>query len=503
MYDVTISDPAFTVAGATYAVDSEKFVPRNVKQRESILKNVDIGPQLFNALCAAGTHSQNTIYELLGSKILKFAQDIDEESLNNGQLRNKLRDYLDSYVRKVFDNTLARGHIDVADMGTYLLVGKDVPRLVSLFLCSPHYLSHEQQSLRYSEPSSFHIPSSLKNTHLGGRALKLIEDAYSTYKQLIEVGIPKEDARSLLPLAVNSNITTIGGGREFTYLEVVSKNKFVVLPQVVKESIAQILNSVTKIAPEVFKDRGPNYDIRRYYPAPQFFVSDNRLVSEAVKKSGQDKVYLLGFHDSGMDLNKEEIFEGVTNGNPTLFTNLLHVKAVFLVKFSLEAAHQAIRHRTWNHDFESLYTAAERFDYMVPPSIERSKFLNEYHRIVQSFYELYKNVRDEVSKSEAIIFLTNAHYIYDVVEIDGWNMIGNLPLRTCEKAQWEIRGIAKLMSSKIAWGSAESGFKGNKVMSFFTLPPCHTFNVCFEDNTKEVCPIYHHKFLKNQQKLTA
>jgi thymidylate synthase ThyX len=503
MHDVTISDPAFTVAGATYAVDLRKFVPKDVKLSESIIRNIEFGPQLFDALCAAGTHSQNTIYELFGSKILKFDQSMNGENLSDDQIRERLRGYLDSYVQKVFDNTLARGHIDVADMATYLVVGKDVPRLVSLFLCSPHYLSHEQQSLRYSEPSSFHIPSSLRNGRLGELALRLIRDAYYVYKQLVEAGIPKEDARSILPLAVNSNITTIGGGREFTYLEVVSKNRFVVLPQVVKECVSQILNSVIGVAPEVFKNRGANHDIRRYYPAPQFFVSENKLVNDAIKKSNQEKVSLLGFHDNGVNLDKQEVSEGIINGDPALFANLLHVKAVFLVKFSLEAAHQAIRHRTWNHDFESLYTAAERLDYMVPPSIEGSKFLNEYHRIIQSFYELYKNVRDDVSKSEAIIFLTNAHHIYDIVEIDGWNMIGNLPLRTCEKAQWEIRGIAKLMSSKIAWGSAESGFKGNKVMSFFTLPSCHTFNVCFEDNTKEVCPIYLHKFLKNHRKVTA
>ncbi|MCL5788596.1 MAG: FAD-dependent thymidylate synthase [Candidatus Marsarchaeota archaeon] len=79
--------------------------------------------------------------------------------------------------------------------------------------------------------------------------------------------------------------------------------------------------------------------------------------------------------------------------------------------------------------------------------------------------------------------------------------MGNLPLRTCEKAQWEIRGIAKAMASLIGWGSRDSGFNGNKTLSFYTLPPCHTFNVCFEDNSKEVCPIYRHKFMRYQPKL--
>ncbi len=494
MSEVIFADPYFSVAGATRAVDVSKFVPVELAQRENYLSNLELGPELFDALCAAGTHTPESIYSLLSSKLRKFASLAESQVSNQEEFRMNLNNYLRNYSAKVFSNTLARGHIDVADMGTFLVTGINVPRLVTLFLCSPHYLTHEQQSLRYSEPSNFHLPKPLRDTRIEPIIRRTIGSAYELYKKMVEGGIPKEDARSALPLAVNSNITTSGGGREFTYLSVVRNSKFLQLPEVVHDSVTQIMASVTQVAPEVFRERGPNFDIRRYYPAPQIFVKHNRFVEEAVSLHKSEKVSLLGFQDGGLKLTKDQIAEGVKSADPSFFTNLLHVRITFLVKFSLEAAHQAVRHRTWNHDFESIYRAAERFDYMVPPKIASSDYVQEYHDIIAQLYDIYRLVKSEHGEQEAVIFLSNAHNLYDVIEIDGWNLVGNLPLRTCEKAQWEIRGIAKLMVNKLAWGEKEIDFTGSKTLSFYGLPPCHTFNTCFEDNTVDPCPIYVHKW---------
>ncbi|MEM0120095.1 MAG: FAD-dependent thymidylate synthase [Thermoprotei archaeon] len=495
MSTITIADPTFEVAGVTMGVDKSKFIPQESRLKGFFFGNLDIGPQEFDALCAAGTHSERDVFELMKHKLRQFEEGV-KPSQGDDELGRKVKQYISDYTYKVFRNTLARGHIDVADMATYLVVGRNVPRLVTLFLCSPHYLSHEQQSLRYTKANSFYIPSELRGKPLGEQAFGLLKEAYQLYLKMVEKGVPLEDARSVLPLAVNSNITSSGGGREYTYLAILSRSPHIILPQVVKDSIDQILKQVSSVAPQVFMDYGPNYDIRRYYPSPQLFVKTNQYLNKLIRENGSERVALLGFHDNGLKLSKSEVAEGVLSGDPAFFTNLLHIRAVFLVKLSLEAAHQAIRHRTWNHDFESLYDAAERFEYMVPPSIQSSDFLTEYHQLQAQMRELYVKMRDEVSKSESLLFLTNAHYVYDLMEIDGWNMIGNLPLRTCEKAQWEIRGIAKLMVSKLAWGSAQSGFSGDKTLSFYALPTCQTFGVCYEDNSKDVCPIYKHKFLK-------
>ncbi len=503
MSNITLADPSFKVAGATMTPDRSMFIPPDLTLKEHLLDGFEVGPQLLVALCAAGTHSEKDIFELMKGKIKQFVNMGDVSLGTTNLVENDLQKYISNYTSKVFRNTLARGHIDVADMASYLVVGRNVPRLVSLFLCSPHYLSHEQQSLRYTKANSFCVPKTIRGTALERKAIKLLEQAHSIYLQMVDHGVPLEDARSILPLAVNSNITSIGGGREYTYLAILSKSPNLVLPQVVKDSIQEILNQVSSLAPQVFTDYGPNYDVRRYYPSPQFFAKTNRFVNKVVAENAGEKVVLLGFHDNGLALSKQDIANGVLSGDPSFFTNLLHIRAVFLVKLSLEAAHQAIRHRTWNHDFESLYDAAERFEYMTPPTINSSKFLSDYQNIQGEMHELYLEVRDQIAPSEALIFLTNAHYVYDVVEIDGWNMIGNLPLRTCEKAQWEIRGIAKLMASRLAWGSEQSGFKGNKTLSFYTLPTCQTFGVCYEDNSKEVCPIYRHKFLKTQRTINA
>ncbi|MEM3671442.1 MAG: FAD-dependent thymidylate synthase [Thermoprotei archaeon] len=486
---IRLLDQKFSVAGATFGVHMDSTVEDGAPKKRLPFE-LEVGPQLFSALCAAGTHSQSSIYEILESKVERFLAQ------NPGCGKQELASYLEGYASKVFDNTLAHGHIDVADMGSYLVVGENVPRLCTLFWCSPHHLNHEQQSLRYTQANSFHLPRTVRSSRFMKRAEEVLLNCYDAYREFISQGVLPEDARSVLPLAVNSNITTIGGGREYTYVSALIRSRSLLLPSVVRDSVEQVSKALSEISPEVFKDRGPNYELRRYFPGPQLFARENRFVRDAVGKHGANKVTLLSFSDPGLCLDRETVRRKLEEQDPSFLVNLLHIRAVFLIRFSLEAAHQAIRHRTWNHDFEPIYVAADRFEYMTPPSIEQNGLKEAYDSAINRLYTLYEDVKNELGPEEAVIFLPNSHLIYDVVEIDGWNMVGNLPLRTCEKAQWEIRGVAKAMVSKIAWGSPASGFRGDKTLSYYALPPCQTFNVCFEDNTRDVCPIYRHKYLK-------
>jgi len=495
---VSFSEPEFKVVAATRALNRREFLPEGSALYGFYEENLEVGPELLTALSAAGTHTSSSIFEIMKNKLVRFEADIQRSSSPESR-KSVLENNTKSYISKVFDNTLGRGHIDVADMSTYLVSGLNVPRIVSLFLCSPHHLSHEQQSLRYTMPRGFFLSSQLQNSNLGPKAKKLTEDAFNLYLKMVETGIPLEDARSLFPLSVNSNITTTGNGREFTYLIRLARNENLALPQIISQCIDQIDVGLREVAGEVFKDRGPNYDLRRYYPSPQLFSTSNEYVNEIIKEHAGQKVVLLGF-SKPWDLGDRKHFsKSFSRDDPAFYNNLLHVRATFLVKLSLEAAHQAVRHRTWNHDFESLYRASERREYMIPPSIKTSPHLEEYIHIIESFYDMYSLVKDEFSQPEALIFLPNAHYIYDVVELDGWNIVGNLPLRTCEKAQWEIREVAKQMVSRLAWGSEKLGFRGDKTLSFYALPTCQTFNVCYEDNSKELCPIYAHKFLRSSK----
>lgn len=493
---VVFDEPQFKVVAATKALNKRDFLPERSELYEFYAENLEVGPELITALSAAGTHTSNSIFEIMKNRLVRFEGEI-QRSPSFEARKSILENSTRSYVSRVFDNTLGRGHIDVADMSSYLVSGLNIPRIVSLFLCSPHHLSHEQQSLRYTVPKSFFLSNQIQNSNIGPRAKKLVESAFNLYLKMVGAGIPMEDARSLLPLSVNSNITTIGNGREFTYLIRLARNENLALPQVVGQCIDQIDIGLREVAGEIFRDRGPNYDLRRYYPSPQLFSMTNEYVHGILREHSGQKVVLLGF-SKPWDLGDRPHFSASFSKNdPVFYNNLLHVRATFLVKFSLEAAHQAIRHRTWNHDFESLYHASDRQEYMVPPSIKASSYLDEYVQTVESFYEMYRLVKEEFSQREALIFLPNAHYIYDVVELDGWNIVGNLPLRTCEKAQWEIREIAKKMVSHLAWGSEKLGFHGDKTLSFYALPTCQTFNVCYEDNSKELCPIYAHKFLRS------
>lgn len=183
----------------------------------------------------------------------------------------------------------------------------------------------------------------------------------------------------------------------------------------------------------------------------------------------------------------EEIEEGLTEETTASFLDMLvdlghespieHVNFTFGVEgVSRTLSHQLVRHRIASYSQQSQrYVKLGNFDYIIPPSIEEDpeakavfieameKDTQYYGKLVNILYEKHLNryLRDGLSEKKASAkaekeAIEDARYVFPnacetkiVFTMNARALMNFFRLRTCNRAQWEIRELAIQMLIKV------------------------------------------------------
>ncbi len=123
--------------------------------------------------------------------------------------------------RKFIKNIIKMGHLSVLEHAYATFKISGVSRSLTHQLVRHRLASFTQQSQRYVDESNFNyvIPDSIKNN---SKAKKIFNDFMSytkdVYRELRELNILKEDARYILPNAINTEIVISANLREFRHI---------------------------------------------------------------------------------------------------------------------------------------------------------------------------------------------------------------------------------------------------------------------------------------------
>lgn len=177
---------------------------------------------------------------------------------------------IDSYnkMNKLIKDVLDSGHHSVLEHVYFTFFIEDVSRICTHQLVRHRLISPSQQSLRYvtyTDKLGYYTPRSIKNNtealNIYNEYLKNISDVYN---KLISVGVPQEDARSCLPLSVNSNIIITLNIRELIHFFGVR------CCTRAQHEIRDLANRMLKLCkeklPEVFLNIGPKCKQLGYCP---------------------------------------------------------------------------------------------------------------------------------------------------------------------------------------------------------------------------------------------
>ena len=380
----------------------------------------------------------------------------------------------------VLKNSFGRGHGSVGDQNCFIFSIENLPRLATFQLCLLEYLAHLQQSLRRAKASrGYYLAPVIAASRLADQTKAVLSQSFQFYEKAVELGVPAEDARFLLPLATRTNIQTSGNARELCHLWLMSQAEGV--PSVVKTVVEEMILQAKLMAPYLFKDFGFNFETLAFCPAPQLYAPANETLRLLIAQHREENgVVALGwvspFHSAQLTTILSETVE---KRNEAELANLKHIHFEFLAPMSLASLHQAIRQRTWNHSVESIYNAVKRaldsdgMGLVIPPSIRRHKLLSEYQEQNRQMLCLYRNLLEAgIPACEAVCVIPHSLKIFDLIHINGWNALHSIGKRTCVEAQWEIRGVA--------WSMARYIKHTLPALGRWVEPQCITYGKCPE-----------------------
>ncbi|MDD3679812.1 MAG: FAD-dependent thymidylate synthase, partial [Candidatus Shapirobacteria bacterium] len=155
-----------------------------------------------------------------------------------------------------------------------------------------------------------------------------------------------------------------------------------------------------------------------------------------------------------------------------------HASFAFAIEgISRACSHQLVRHRIASFSQQSqryLDFSRKGISYIIPPNISYSKtrkkrFEEMMEEIEKSYQEL---IKEGVTPEDGRFILPNACETKIIVTMNARSLANFFRLRTCFRAQWEIRALAMAMIRLVK--------KASPLLFNNVGPSCQTEKICWE-----------------------
>jgi len=173
----------------------------------------------------------------------------------------------DKELNEILKYVLKAGHTSVIEHTSFTFAISDVSRSLTHQLVRHRIASYAQQSQRYvnlEKPCYIIPPKISKNREMKQAYEKTMEKIWQEYNKLIEMGIPAEDSRFILPNATCSNIIVTMNARSL--LNFFELRCCMHAQWEIRKLANKMLSEVKKVAPTIFKNAGPICKTKGYCP---------------------------------------------------------------------------------------------------------------------------------------------------------------------------------------------------------------------------------------------
>jgi thymidylate synthase (FAD) len=162
-------------------------------------------------------------------------------------------------IKAFIDKIMSLGHQSVLEHASFTFGIEGISRVTSHQLVRHRVASYSQQSQRYvSHRTRFAAvvpPSIAEQTEIRERFEAQLQALHQLYAEMVESGVPAEDARYILPNATETKIMVTMNAREllhFFALRCCERAQWEI-----REMALEMLKLVKKVAPTVFQHAGP------------------------------------------------------------------------------------------------------------------------------------------------------------------------------------------------------------------------------------------------------
>jgi thymidylate synthase (FAD) len=173
----------------------------------------------------------------------------------------------DEKLYAVLNEVLKLGHTSVIEHTGFTFAISDVSRSLTHQLVRHRIASYAQQSQRYVNlnDSNFVTPPKIaKNKKMKKAYEETMKNIWIEYNKLLDVDIPAEDARYVLPNATCTNIIVTMNARSlmnFFELRCCQHAQWEI-----RQLANKMLSEVKKVAPTIFKNAGPVCKTKNFCP---------------------------------------------------------------------------------------------------------------------------------------------------------------------------------------------------------------------------------------------
>jgi thymidylate synthase (FAD) len=392
-----------------------------------------------------GMNQSKAIIVLENREALRVAASAARISTQQGTAMEMFEDSNgDERDLKLIGKVLSSGHKSVIEHQTFSIAFNDVSVLVEQFVIECRLASFTVKSRRYVDfaGAGFVVPDGLDEAQE-----KLYRETmrarFADYERLMALGVPKEDARFLLPYCLRSNFYMTLNARELIGLicaMLYGRGKGVTEIEALG---AQLKEQFDAMYPGVIEREAARYP----GCAPMALPKDIR---HGTARGGDAE--LLNAFDGAKDFLKAMCaFTGRLEGDAVaLLTDarpreLEMVRYTFRVKrVSLACVTHFTRHRMVSLLVPPVVRALAEGDYVLPESV---KAIPEAEAVYRNAFEAQtraaQKARDMgVSLQDLSYFALSGHEIDLVLAMNLRELVHFMRLRTCNRAQWEIRGVA-------------------------------------------------------------
>lgn len=164
----------------------------------------------------------------------------------------------DKELKAILNQVMNLGHTSVIEHTCFTFAISDVSRSLTHQLVRHRIASYAQQSQRYvdlKEPNYVTPPKIAENKKMKKAYDETMKNIWKEYNKLLDMGIPAEDSRFILPNATCTNIMVTMNARSllnFFELRCCQHAQWEI-----RNLANKMLAEVKKVAPTIFKKAGP------------------------------------------------------------------------------------------------------------------------------------------------------------------------------------------------------------------------------------------------------
>lgn len=375
---------------------------------------------------------------------------------------------------------LSLGHISFIEHVNFTIAFENVSVYVEQFFIEFRLASFTVKSRRYVDFSKmgYYVPEFEANQITSRRDLQSnfkehINFLFSEYNYFVDKGIPKEDARFLLPYCYRSNFYCTVNARELIHMicaAIYGRGKGFLEIRKIGESLLQ---QAKRICPSIFDnieemeirqtEKGDR--IRKLTQGCSFDRKNHGEISELISYTDQPDKMVAISTIINHTLCSTSVAEKLVDSSHELLEEAIQIacedkrnRELEQVNFSfrindlsLAGLTHLVRHRIQSINVPSFIEYGKSSNYIIPETIASNvELLNRYNSIWDKHNAIFIEFkRNGVSKEDLVYLYLSGNVIDIVTTMNARQLFHFMKLRTCYRAQWEIRNIAIDMLKKV------------------------------------------------------